>query len=232
MRFAGVLPEDAPDPTLETVARLRGLPFQVMSLVPQPCVEDANEIGIGRGTDPHGDTDLTVSITYTLWRNPLDRADPVNLAELDEQTRASLEPPPWPRPAWLVEKAERLRYPMLWEAVRTTWHRDQSEHNTLAAQLVHHVNYILVNQFREELGLSDMPSPEDWQQVKPSAVNRAATLEVDGSAVPAFEVDTDPFVYAVGVELRTDIAATAVIARDHLPFVRLALATRTERVPT
>jgi hypothetical protein len=212
---------------LETAARLRELTFPVMGLVPQPSVEDANAVGIGGGKDQHGDSDLSVSITYTLWRNPLDRADPVNFAELDEQTRVSLEPPPWPRPAWLVAQAERLRYPMLWEAVRTTWHRDQREHNTLAAQLIHHTNYILVNQFREELGLPAMPGSEDWRQVKPSAVNRAATLEVDGIVVPAFEVDTDPFVYAVGVELSPGVAATAVIARDHLPFVRLALTTRT-----
>lgn len=64
---------------------------------------------------------MTVSMSATLWRNPVNKSDPVNLADLDEATRRALdEVPPWPRPAWLVESVERMRYPMLWEAVQTT----------------------------------------------------------------------------------------------------------------
>ena len=107
---------------------------------------------------------MTVSVTYTLWRNPIDRPDPINLADLDEQARRALEAvPPWPRPAWLVEQVERMRYPQLWEAVRTTWNRDASERSSVRSVLVDHVNYILMNQYRQELGLSDNP----WDQPAP-----------------------------------------------------------------
>ena len=137
MQIAGALPEDAPDPRLEVKARLRDLRFPLMSLAPQPSVEDTGAVSISEGTDAESRSYVSVSVTYTLWRNPADRADPVNLAELDEQTRASLdETPPWPRPARLIELAEKLRYPMLWEAVRTTWNRDLSENTALPRLLV------------------------------------------------------------------------------------------------
>jgi len=49
----------------------------------------------------------------------------------------------------------------------------------------------------------------------------------NGDEVPAFEIDTDPFVYALGAQLRSDVVGTVVIAREHLPYVRPALHTRT-----
>ncbi|EPR75349.1 hypothetical protein ADILRU_2305 [Leifsonia rubra CMS 76R] len=56
---------------------------------------------------------------------PEDAPDPANLADLDDKTRRSLEEvPPWPRRAWLIERVESMKYPMLWEAVQTSRHRD------------------------------------------------------------------------------------------------------------
>lgn len=228
MQFAGVLPEDAPDPRIESRARLRGLSFPIMGLVPQPAIEDTDAVGISDGRDAAGLSQLSVSITYTLWRNPDDRDDSVNLADLDEQTRWAIDhEPPWPRPAWLIEQVERMRYPQLWEAVRTSWHRDPSEHTTVSRQLVEHANYILMNQFREELGIGPGPRADAhaaWQ-VKESAV-APAILEIDGVDVPAHEINTDPFVYAIGAQHRPDVAVTVVVAREHLPLLRLALRTR------
>ena len=33
----------------------------------------------------------------------------------DSTPGVGLEVPPWPRPPWLIEQAERMRYPRLWE---------------------------------------------------------------------------------------------------------------------
>lgn len=120
-----------------------------------------------------------------------------------------------------------MRYPQLWEAVRTCWTRDHSEYTTLDRQLIDHTNHILTNQFREPLGLANGPTGDGPWMVGPSSVNSAATLEIDGEVVPAVEINTDPFVYAVGAHIRPDVVTTAVIARDHLPHVRLSLHTRT-----
>jgi hypothetical protein len=40
------------------------------------------------------DFNMTASLTYTLRRNPNDRSDPMNLSELDEQTRRAIEDAP------------------------------------------------------------------------------------------------------------------------------------------
>lgn len=229
MQIGGVLPEDAPDPRLQMNARLRDLDFPLMSLAPQASVEDIGAVSINEGTDAEIRSHLSVSFSYTLWRNPADRADPANLAELDDQTLASLdETPAWPRPAWLLELAQRMRYPMLWEAVRTTWNRELSEHTTLPRQLVEHTNHILRNRFRDELGIPPSHEGDPAWAVKESAVDTAATLEIDGAATPAAEIDTDPLVYAIGAQLLPHVATTVVIAREDLPHIRVALTTRTD----
>lgn len=111
MRLSGILPEDAPDPRVEVAERLKLMPIPVMGLVAQPSLEDTDSVGLTYTQEARGYSEITASIMYTLWRNPLDRSDPINLAALDEQTRRSIEDvPPWPRPAWLVEYVERLRY--------------------------------------------------------------------------------------------------------------------------
>lgn len=207
------------------------MPVPVMGFVPQPALEDIHMEGVTSvGAASAGMTEfsqMSVSINYTLWRNPDDRSDPVNLAELDESTRRALDgPAPMPRPAWLIEQVEWMRYPMLWEAVRTTWTRDASEFSTPARLLVDHANHILMNRFRKELGLGDIRVDRFDARLTEKTVNRQATAIVDGVEVSALEIDTDPFVYAIGVELSTDAVLTAVIPRDELKHVTVEFAQR------
>ena len=224
MQFAGVLPEDAPDPRDAASRRLSDLPFPLMGFVPQPTLEDTNAPAFEEGTGTEGRSHLAVSLSYTLWPNPDDHADPVNLRDLEQhEQRAIDDVPPWPRPSWLIEYVEMMRYPQLWEAVRTSWNRDAAEHTTLTQQLVDHTNYILMNQFREELGLVPGPIGDGPWRVGPSSVNTAVMLDIDGRAVPAVEIDTDPFVCAIGAQIRDDVVTTVVIAREYLPYVRVAL---------
>lgn len=119
-----------------------------------------------------------------------------------------------------------MRYRQLWEAVRTAWHREQSERVSLRQQLVDHANHILANRFRTELALPPGPFTDYSWQVRSSAVNAAATLWIDGTGVPAAEIDTDPLVYAIGAQLSPDVVVTVVLPREDLPYLRVALATR------
>jgi hypothetical protein len=227
MRLSGILPEDAPDPRVELAERLKLMPIPVMGLVSQPSLEDTDSVGLTYVQEARGYSEITASIMYTLWRNPLDRSDPINLADLDEQTRRSIEDvPPWPRPAWLVEYVERLRYPQLMEAVRTSWHRDRSERSSVGNVLLDHVNHILMNQFRRELGLGN-----PWDRPPSAAtgltINDQATVFVDGLQVPAVEVDTSPFVYGIGAGLPNGGTVTAVLPRAELSFIQIQFMTRT-----
>lgn len=91
-----------------------------MGLVPQPAIEDTGRPAIMESTGGSGRSQLAVSFSYTLWRNPDAHADPVNLKHLGPEEQAAIETvPPWPRPVWLIEYVEMMRYPQLWEAVRT-----------------------------------------------------------------------------------------------------------------
>lgn len=158
--------------------------------------------------------------------NPADKSDPVNLADLDEATRRAIEEvPPWPRPAWLVQSVERMRYPMLWEAVQTAWRLEETEYSTLDSLLVQHTNYILMNHFREQLGLG----VRDWSSpalASVRVVRRGVDVSIDGAVISGSEIDTDPFVYAVGARLPSGGTLTAVIPRDHLPYLTLAFVHR------
>src|SRR6478735_2315296 len=229
MQIVGVLPEDAPDPRLESAARVRALPFPVVGLLPQPSITDTGGFGFQETRGTSGHTATAVDRSYTLWRNPDNHSDPVNLAELDEQARASLDAePPWPRPAWLIEAAQLMRYPMLRQAVRTSWNRDPSDRTTLAQQLVDHTNHVLRNQYREQLGLQPGPheNNRDWM-ITISAVREGATARLDGADVDAAEIDTDPFVYAIGFVLREDVVVTAVLPRDVLIYLDQSFTTGT-----
>src|SRR5947209_5988370 len=113
MQFAGVLPEDAPDPRLQREAMLKNMPIPVVDFPGQRALQVA-DVGVSSVTDGGRYYSMTASVSSTLWPNPDDKSDPANLAELDDATRRSLEQvPPWPRPPWLIERVERMRYPLL-----------------------------------------------------------------------------------------------------------------------
>lgn len=225
MHFAGVVPEDAPDPRLKREALLKDMPIPIVEFVPQPSVEFV-DYGVSTSGGEGGVVEITVSMSATLWRNPLDKSDPINLADLDEDTRRSIEDvPPWPRPAWLVESVKRMRYPMLWEAVQTTWHREETERSALDVLLVQHTNHILMNQFREQLGLS----MHDWSSpafTSKRVVRRDVDIVLDGAVLPGAEIDTDPFVYSLGAKLPSGGTLTAVVPREHQPNLTLEFVQR------
>ncbi|MGV8858279.1 hypothetical protein [Rhodoglobus sp.] len=226
MNFTGVLPEDAPDPRAHHAALLRQMPIPVMGFAAQSSV-DETDVSVSSASDSEGYSSMSASISATLWRNPDDKSDPANLAELDDSARRAIEEVP-PRPAWLIERVEMMRYPSLWEVAQTHWHREESEWSAVEFLLNQHANYILMNQFREELGLSahDGEAPTHLPERR---ATRPIDVTIDGEMMPGVEIDTDPFVYAVGAKLASGGTLTAVVAREYLPFVTLEFTTRNQQ---
>lgn len=228
MRFGEILPEDAPDPRLESLELVRRMPVPPYGLVPQRHLEDDGFVGVARSMS--GDDALDgceLSVGYTFWRNPDDRSDPVNLAELDVADRAAATvEPPWPRPAWLVEAARRLLYPMLWECVRTTWSRQPGEYDRVGARLVSHVNNILINQFRKTRATGGLWPDELDHAVDERSIETGIPVSVDGVLRDGVRLDTDPDVYGVGVDLGDRTVLTAVLTRDLLPYLDVRFVTR------
>lgn len=222
MEFGGRLPADAPDPRLERAARLRELPVPVMGLVPQPSLEDTDTLGITDGHDRSGLVDMAVDVTYTFWRNPDDRSDPVNLAVLDDETRAAIErTTPWQRPRWLIEHVERMRYPQLWDAVRTTWTRRVSGPDVIGA-IAEHLGQILANRYGQPALGDDLSGSRSV--IEQECVD--TTIEVDGMPQGAVGFDGHPLLHAVGVQVGPSAVATVVLPRDVLPYVEVGLSAR------
>jgi hypothetical protein len=222
MHFSDVNPKDIPPPpTVDEVAGLFSVPM--MSFVSQPSLQEL-AVGTTGSSSNGGEMALdSVTLTYTLWRNPRDRTDPANLADLSDSEREALEAPPVrPLPDWMMERRELMRYPMLWEAVMTTRGSD-AEWQTPESTLVRHVNHVLMNTFREQRVVGGIPgeldSPVTERHIQPVA------LPVDGVDVAGMRIDTDPNVYAVGADLG-DRILTAVVSREHLASVRMAFVSR------
>ena len=229
MRIVGIVPEDAPDPRQELIARLRQMPVSILGLAPQPHVEDWGGFGAQASERNGAIEQMSALLTYTLWRNPDDPTDPANLAELNKDTRAALDTsPPWSRPRWLLEGGERMRYPTLWEAVRTTWTSpdEARRRKSVEAELVWHANYVLMNRFPQPGQRSVPPWERTEGRVDERHVEHGTPVTIDGEPVPGVRIDTDPNVLAVGADLGPSGVLTAVIEREHLPFVTLAFEQR------
>lgn len=223
MHVGGVVAADAPDPAVEQRAGVRALGFGVAGLVPQRHLEELRGLDVSTGESGDGVEQATVARNYTLWRNPDDRDDPVNEADLDEARRAALEEdPPWPRPAWLVEAARRLRFPMLWEAVATHWRSGAADALDPARVLTDHVQSVLVNQYREAHALPDVVE-EHWPVVVDErSVQSGHPVLVDGVERRGFVLDTDPFVLGLATVLDDGRVLTAVLPRDDLGLLTVA----------
>lgn len=223
MHFVDVDPMDVPPPpSIDSAAESFGTP--VVGLLRQPSLSELGGGTVSSSTNGGPIIPESLAISYTLWRNPRDRFDPANLADLTSQERESLEQEPVRElPDWMRETRRLLHFPSLWEAAMTTRVRDP-EQQTPESVLVAHTNHILMNTFREQRVVGDFPGDLD-SPVAEHHIERFG-VSIDGVEVPGLRIDTDPHVYAVGADLG-DRILTAVVAREHLPYVEIAFETRT-----
>ena len=218
MRFAGRVTPDFPAPPgIDEVGRRFSVPIMVFAAQPSLEVWGVGETGHGSVGEP---TIVdSVSCTFTLWRDPTDHANPINLAELPPFEREQLDQEPVAvLPQWMLDIRERMRYPTLWEAVTTTIIEGNIE-RTVDEILVDHVNHILINRFRAERVSGENPgvldAPASPRHVRPWQVR------VDGADLSGIAVDTDPHVFGIAADLGNR-RLTAVIPRDFLPLIDVA----------
>jgi hypothetical protein len=83
-----------------------------------------------------------------------------------------------------------------------------------------------MNQYRQELGLSDHPWDQPAPVVTDRMVNDQVSVLINGVEVPGAEVNTDPFVYGVGAELAGGGVVTAVLPRAELNRIQVQFTTR------
>jgi hypothetical protein len=165
------------------------------------------------------------TLSYTLWRNPADHEDPANFAELTPEVRAGLDQePPSPLPEWMEFLREQMRYPMLWEAVRTTHISDGSVWHSPELAFIEHINYIVMNTFRAQRMLGEFPG-ELVDEAIEDRIEHGVPLTLDGIQVNGMRYEDDQHIVGVAADLG-DRYMTAVIPREHLSLVRLEFKTR------
>jgi len=221
-------PGDVPAPPTpdEVAARF---PVPVVTLVGQDTVEEASA-GTESQTSSGRMVMEAVTLSFTLWRNPADHNDPANLADIPEDIKSSLDTePPWPLPPWIVQWRARMRYPLLWDAVRTTYFSEGSSPHSPEAALVQHANYILMNTFRSERMRGGFPG-EMVAPLTEDPIEHGFPIMVDGVEVAGMRVDGDPHVFGLAADLGGRLL-TAVFAREHLPFLTLAFQDRKSPTP-
>lgn len=219
MRFAGTIPEDMPPPaTADDVTRRFGV--RLLTFSPQATLEESS-VGITSHSEGLGSEELVhASLTYELLRNPKDREDPVNRSSLPQRDRDIIESTPeFPLPQWFLEARRSSLYRSLWEAVRTA----PSGPQPLGEALLDHVWYVLVNLFREERVVGEMPGEVTGMPTLSGMT--PTTVMIDGLEVSGVHHDFDPHVYALAAAV-DDRVLTVVVPRDELPYLRLEFETR------
>ncbi|MGP9501813.1 hypothetical protein ACT3TS_06325 [Specibacter sp. AOP5-B1-6] len=224
----GARPADIPAPaTPDEVAA--SFPVPLLAFAGQTTLVEAAVSRMGESSN--GETVMeAATLSYTVWRNPANRHDPANLLELSAEMRAQLAvEPPWPLPDWMIQWRETMRYPLAWDAVRTTWTTAAVPRPRLATLLAEHANYLLMNMFRTERMAAGPPGRpglggELFDGVTPGSAGSGRVM-VDGVSVAGLILDSDRHVFGVGVDLG-DRYLTAVVSREWLPLLRLEFATR------
>lgn len=216
------VPVPEPPSVADSIA---AFPVPVAGFVAQPALELKPVASTSSGYDGDSGQLFTGSITlsYTRWWNPDDHGDPVNERDLDPALRATLDAPPVRELSTRSEALRQgLRYPMLWEAVRTTAVGAGRGLPDLAETLIAHVEHLLINRYRETRA-----DPSDQWAVlgrpRPGHL-QPGSIDLDGVPRDGLLLDTDADVWAVGVAL-ADRLVTVGVDRDLLDGVDLRLVT-------
>ena len=170
MHFVGRDPKDFPlPPSVDETAEQFAVPL--MAFIQQPSLTELDVASVGSSSGGGPTSIDSVAITYTWWRKPEDKDDPVNLADLTALERESLGAEPVRPPTdWMLEMRRLMQYPSLWEAIITTRALD-AEWQSPKSVLVDHTNHILTNTFRDQRVSGGFPgilnAPVREQHIEP-----------------------------------------------------------------
>lgn len=208
----------APPTPEETAARF-GRP--VFGLVPQPHLKELDTL-----STVASDEELTdVSVSYSFLTEPTDPTDPRNLVPTVRDIDGWLEKAERDgQPEWFVRSLQAMRFPMVWEAVRTTSRTDPSGATT-AERLAAHMEHVLINTSDERRRRDDDSGIPSLDTGVTAAHARPTTVPVDGTERPGIQIDTDPTVIGWAVEV-DDSLVSVVLDRDRADHLDVRLVTR------
>ncbi|ROS30003.1 hypothetical protein EDF22_1760 [Rathayibacter sp. PhB127] len=193
-------------PTLHEVAA--GLTGAVYTFAPQHHLEPftaSSDLASGRV--------VAVSVSYTYYQHPSRPEDPRNFVDLTPQQRTAIARAETSAlPDWLRDQIRRMRYPTLFDAVRTSLpfpaERAHPVEGRLEADLTDSLRTLFPGQH-----LSTRLRTVRGAPLAEYKVHRGVPLSVDGEIHRGTRVEIAPHVFAFGTRL-DDRYVTAVIPWD------------------
>lgn len=224
MQLTGIVQSDTPDPLVAIRDRVTRLDVKVAGLQRQPHLQDWGALDL---REQHATTDsplhsVTVSRSYTLWRNPCWKEDPRNFIEPEDLGQQPFDHShPDPQPHWLAKQAKRMRYPLLWNVVQTHWSSSNDLMPSVETLLVEHVRHLLRNQFPSSCSSEvSSPSQEDWSNSGSlNQVQSGYVMNIDDSDCSGFLFDANELVLGMGASLDDGRVLTAAIPRKEASLV-------------
>jgi hypothetical protein len=155
---------------------------------------------------------VAVALSYSFFQHPHLRDDSRNFVALTPEQRSAISRAETSTeiPSWLRDQVRRLRYPTLFEAVRTSLRLPGEDADAVEPRLRRHVDDALSTSTRSNAGADriDLGAP-----APSSASADAALLLIEGEECPGCRIDVRPRLFAVGA-LVGDRFVTALIPKD------------------
>lgn len=195
-------------------ATLRTLGGVVFALQPQGSLDE-----VAATTQMDGNRVVGVSLSYSYFRRPADRRHPDNFVALTAEQAAAIDRAEAANlPPWLIEQISRIRYPTLWDAVRTSKARPGERLNALEARLVAHANDVLRASAPERPQFR-VAHHGTGGRVRPDDLLESVVVIVDGVPCRGRRLDAGAHVVALGARV-DDRYMTAVYDSRIAPGVR------------
>ncbi len=201
-------------PGVDEIATRFGDP--VLAFAPQPRLEEfasAQTMVLGRFVE--------ISLSYSFFKNPLHHADPANQVPLtSDQQRAIERAENDHMPPWIADQVTRMRYPVIWEAVRTSVPIPAERSRPLESRLAAHMGDVLRNTFPGRVRSRRGGIPVVAAALRDEDVVRGVPIIVDGETVRGYRVNTDPDVVVMGARVDSRYM-TVVLDRKIVPDIRM-----------
>jgi len=164
-----------------------------------------------------------VSLSYTYYRHPIYPEHPSNFVPLSpEQDRAIARAESSMLPQWMIEQITRIRYPTLWDAVRTVKAKPGDPKNALEIRLAAHANDVLRTSNPHHVPVR-APRSTTNGRISQADLLETTSLTVNGQSHLGRLLDAGPHMLALGARIDslylTVVYDTRIAPRVSVEFI-------------
>jgi len=198
-------------------ATLRTLGAPVFGFATQPRLAE-----LAATTQTDRTRTVGVSLSYTYFRHPISRHHPANFVELTPEQDVAIERAEASSlPQWMIDQITRIRYPTLWDAVRTAKVVSGDAKNALEQRLAAHANEFLRTRDPHHVPVR-IPRVATAGRLSSADLLETTCVIVDRQPYHGRVLDAGPHMAAFGARVDrrylTVVYDTRIAPRLHLEF--------------